>query len=116
MSDDPQGQKLVLVKLDRWTPGHPVANAIATGSYGFAAWMEQKAKPLGMLSKQTGIAAPRLLAIDAGDCVSIAELDALARAWAVGACILIASIGNAANIVSCGQCLLAKIALDQRVT
>lgn len=95
-----KGQKPVLVKLDRWTPSHPVANAIATGSYWFAAWMEQKATPLGMLSKQTAISAPGLLAIDAGDRVSRAELDALAWAWSASTGDLIASIGDATTIVA----------------
>lgn len=94
-----KGQKPVLVKLDRWTPSHPVADAIATGSYWFAAWMEQKATPLGVLAKQTGIAVPRLLAIDAGDRVSRAELDALARAWSISAGDLIASLGDATTVV-----------------
>ncbi len=94
-----KGQRPVRTRLDRWTPAHPVADAIATGSYWFAAWMEQKATPLGALAKQTGISGPRLLAIDAGDSISRAELDALARAWAISAGDLIASIGDVASII-----------------
>ena len=76
-----------------------MAHAIATGSYWFSAWMEQKATPIGALAKQTGISAARLLAIDAGDSLSRAELDALARAWAISAGDLIASIGSVASVV-----------------
>lgn len=94
-----KGQHAVHVRLDRWGPTHPVAQAIGTGSYWFTAWAEQKATPLGVLAKQTGIAVARLLAIDAGDQVSRAEIDALARAWAVSAGDLTASIGDAATIV-----------------
>lgn len=94
-----KGQKPVLVKLDRWRPDHAVASAIATGSYWFSAWSEQKATPVGMLAKQTGISTPRLLAIDAGDDVSRVELDSLARAWSISACDLIASIGGVVQVV-----------------
>ena len=87
-----KGEKPIPRLLDRWSPAHPVAHAIATGSPWFQAWQMQKCTPTVRLARQTGIAAARLAAIGAGDRLSRAELDALARAWTISAGDLIASL------------------------
>jgi hypothetical protein len=75
-----KGERPVAKLLDSWSPTHPVSRAIATGSTWFQAWAEQKGTPLGKLTRSTGMSQARLLAIDGGDRLSRAELDALAIA------------------------------------
>ena len=94
-----KGEKRVVQYLDQWDGRHPVAQAINTGSYWFDAWQGQKCTPNHLLAKRTGLAQARLLALSAGDDVSRAELDALARAWAVSAGDLAKSINTACKIV-----------------
>jgi len=57
------------------------------------------ATPYVRLAKITGIPVPRLMAINHGDALSRAELDALARAWSVSSVDLEASIAGAVEIV-----------------
>lgn len=87
-----KGERPIPRLLDSWSPKHPVAHAIATGSSWFGAWAMQKAIPQAALARQTGISTARLTAIDHGDRVSRAELDALARAWCISSCDLAASM------------------------
>lgn len=87
-----KGEKPLPVRLDAWTADHPVANSIADGSDWFDAWLMQRATPIARLAKQTGISGTRLLTIAAGDQVSQAEVDALARAWSISSADLIASM------------------------
>jgi len=87
-----KGEKRIPRLLDRWSPEHPVAHAIATGSSWFTAWQMQKCIPIAKLAKQIGIAAERLTAIGHGDHLARTELDALARAWTISAGDLIASM------------------------
>lgn len=80
------------VYRDTWSDTHPVARAIATGSWWFDAWVAQKTTPYDALSRLTGIPQKRLATISARDRVSLAELDALARAWSISAVDLRASV------------------------
>lgn len=87
-----KGERPVAVRLDSWSADHPVARAIATGDGWFDAWLQQKATPIGRLSKLTGIPGPRLFTIAQDDRISAAELEALARAWSISAADLRASL------------------------
>ncbi|WP_157215879.1 hypothetical protein [Flavisphingomonas formosensis] len=93
-----KGERTIPQQLDLWSPAHPVAHAIATGSAWFHAWQMQKCTPVVQLAKQTGIAAARLAGIAAGDRLSRAEIDALARAWTISAADLIASLPDPALV------------------
>ena len=79
-------------ELDRWAPDHPVAHMISTGTQWFTAWQMQKCVATFRLAKITGMSERRLEAISRGDCISRAELGALAIAWGVSAGDLIASM------------------------
>ncbi len=92
-----KGERPVAVTLDTWSPAHPVADAIGSGTYWFDAWVMQKATPIARLAKQTGISATRLLTISAGDRVSQAEVDA--RAWCISARDLVASLPEPTLII-----------------
>lgn len=87
-----KGERPLPVYLDTWSDAHPVARAIATGSWWFDAWVAQKTTPYDKLSRLTGIPQNRLATISARDRVSLAELDALARAWSISAADLRASV------------------------
>ncbi len=87
-----KGERPLPVYLDTWSDMQPVARAIATGSWWFDAWVAQKATPYDALSRLTGIPQKRLATISARDRVSLAELDALARAWSISAADLRASV------------------------
>ena len=89
-----KGERPIPKLLDSWSPEHPVARSIADGSRWFAAWVAQKCTPFQSLSKKTGIETQRRLAIDGGDRVSRAEIDALAIVWNISAGDLIASINK----------------------
>ena len=87
-----KGEQPLPIYLDRWGPDHPVARSIASGTWWFQAWAMQKATPLERLAKTTGIPQRRLLTLCQRDRVSMAEVDALARAWSVSGADLRASI------------------------
>lgn len=87
-----KGERPLPVYLDTWSETHPVARAIATGSWWFDAWVAQKTTPHHALSRLTGIPQRRLDTIARKDRVSLAELDALARAWSISAADLRASV------------------------
>jgi hypothetical protein len=87
-----KGERPLPVYLDTWSETHPVARAIATGSWWFDAWVAQKTTPHHALSRLTGIPQKRLAKISARDRVSLAELDAPARAWSISAADLRASV------------------------
>lgn len=94
-----KGERPLAKRLDSWSPEHPVAHMIATGSGWFDAWIMQKSTPLVRLARQTGISTARLMTIHAGDRVSRAEIDALACAWSISAGDLIASMPDPAPVV-----------------
>lgn len=94
-----KGEKPVLKYLDQWHSKHPVAHMIETGSHWFGAWVFQKNTPIFRLSKASGLRPERISAISAGDDISRAELDALARAWSISAGDLEKSINSACKIV-----------------
>ncbi|WP_375194870.1 hypothetical protein [Sphingobium sp.] len=87
-----KGEQPIPKILDTFSSDHPVAHAIRTGSNWFGAWQRQKCIPYVKLSRLTGIPSQRFAAIEYGDRVSGAELEALARAWSVSAADLRASI------------------------
>ncbi|WP_230772050.1 helix-turn-helix transcriptional regulator [Sphingomonas sp. Leaf4] len=87
-----KGELPLPVYLDTWTADHPVAKSIVRGTRWFDAWVMQKTTPLDTLSRRTGIPRNRLLTISGGDRVSLAELDALSRAWSVSAADLRQSV------------------------
>ena len=94
-----KGERPLARPLETWSPQHPVAHTIATGSGWFDAWIMQQSTPLVRLARQTGISAARLMTIQSGDRISRAEIDALARAWRVSAGDLIASMPDPALVV-----------------
>lgn len=87
-----KGAKTLPVYLDTWSDAHPVAHSIATGTRWFDAWVMQRTTPLPRLAVITGIPRARLDTIAQGDRVSLAEIDALARAWSISAGDLRASL------------------------
>lgn len=94
-----KGERPILRRLLDITPSSPVMRMIASGDHWFAAWMMQQVTPLAELARTTGLAAARLHAIDQGDCVSRAEIDALARAWSVSAEGLIGTLPNRSLVI-----------------
>lgn len=94
-----KGQQPIPQMLDHWSNDHPVASDIRDGTFWFQAWLTQKTTPYARLSRLTGIPAQRFDAIQQGDAVSRAEIDALARAWAISANDLIKSIDCQSSIV-----------------
>lgn len=95
-----EGERPVVKLLDSWSSDHPVARAIATGSTWYQVWAEQKCTPITKLVRRTGILPARLMAIDQGDRISRAEIDALAIAWSVSSEDLIASLPDPSRVVS----------------
>ena len=87
-----KGAKALPVYLDTWSDTHPVARTIAAGTRWFDAWLMQRTTPIPRLATITGIPKARLDTIAQGDRVSLAELDALARAWSISAGDLRASV------------------------
>ena len=94
-----KGEKPVIAPLDRWSPDHPVAHMIATGSKWFSAWVAQKATPIFQLARKTGIKPARLMALEMGDYISRAELDAISVAWGVSTGDLIASMPDPSLVI-----------------
>ena len=94
-----KGEQPVPRQLQRWSDDHPVARCIRDGDGWFQAWLNQMATPYVRLGKITGIPVTRLMAIDCGDDISKAELDALARAWSVSSGDLKTSIAGAIDII-----------------
>lgn len=95
-----KGQQPVPQMLDHWSIDHPVASDIRDGTYWFQAWLTQKTTPYARLSKMTGIPLQRFDAIQRGDALSRAEIDALARAWGISANDLIKSIDGRVQIIA----------------
>ncbi len=94
-----KGEQPVPRQLDRWSPGHPVARVIASGTRWFDAWVGQKTTHYARLEKLTGIPARRLNTLSEGGSVSRAEVDALARAWCVSTADLIASMPDPSVVI-----------------
>lgn len=94
-----KGQPAFPKMLDHWSGDHPVASDIRGGTFWFQAWLTQKTTPYARLTKMTGIPLRRFHAIQQGDAVSRAEIDALARAWAISANDLIKSIDGQSAII-----------------
>ena len=80
-----KGERPVPKRLLHITPSSPVMRMIATGDSWFNAWTFQQSTPLARLARTTGLDVARLHAIQRGDRISRAEIDALARAWCVSA-------------------------------
>jgi hypothetical protein len=79
---------------------HPVANMIRRGSFWFDAWVAQMGTPYAALSKKSGIAAARLIALSRGAAPSEAEIAALAPPWYVTVEGLRESIALSADTVN----------------
>lgn len=87
-----KGEVPLPVYLDSWSASHSVARSVATGAWWFDAWVAQKTTSLDRLARTTGIPRRCLGTLSQRDRVSLAEIDALARAWSVTAADLRASI------------------------
>ena len=94
-----KGEQPVPYPLDRWSPRHPVARMIATGTRWFDAWASQKTTGYAGLEKLTGIPSRRLRTLSEGGPVSSAEVDGLARAWGVSAEDLIESMPDPSIVI-----------------
>ena len=94
-----KGEKRLPKVLDTYSDRHPVAHAIRTGDNWCYAWLAQKCIPEAALTRKTGMSAARLHAIQQGDRVSRAELDALSVVWGVSASDLIASMPDPSIVV-----------------
>lgn len=94
-----KGERPVPQRLIDITPSSPVMRMIATGDHWFTAWLCQQSTPLTRLARTTGLSVARLLAIQQGDRVSRAEIDALARAWSVSAEGLIGTLPDRALVI-----------------
>lgn len=93
-----KGERPIAKQLVKPTPSSPVMRMIADGDRWFHAWIFQQAMPLARLSRVTGIPVARLCAIEQGDRLSRAELDALARAWSVSSADLIGTLPDPALV------------------
>ncbi|USU13439.1 hypothetical protein NF701_06330 [Sphingomonadaceae bacterium OTU29THOMA1] len=94
-----KGERPVTVHLDTWSSNHPVYRTIRDGDHWFDAWMMQKSTSIASLSQLTGIPGSRLFSMPSTSRVSMAEVDALARAWVISSSDLIASIGDQTVII-----------------
>jgi len=94
-----KGERRIPKRLRVLTPDAPVLRNIAEGSHWFYAWLSEECTPLAPLSRLTGIPPRRLDAINAGDRVSRAEIDALARAWSVSSEDLISTLPDPTLVV-----------------
>lgn len=94
-----KGERPVAQQLIRLSAGHPILRSIAEGDHWFYAWVSQCCTPHIRLAKQTGISPGRIRAIDGGDIVSRAEIDALARAWNVSTQELISTLPDPSLVV-----------------
>ncbi len=94
-----KGERPVPRRLLDVTPSSPVMRMIAEGDHWFNAWMFQQATALARLARTTGIAVARLHAMQQGDRVSRAEIDALARAWSVSAEGLIRTLPDRSLVI-----------------
>lgn len=81
------------------TPSSPVMRVIADGDTWFNAWTFQQCTPLARLARTTGLPMGRLCAIEQGDRISRAEIDALARAWCVSAEGLIGTLPDRSLVI-----------------
>lgn len=77
-------------------PGHPVENAIATGSRWFSAWQGQYLLTSDRLARRTGISVARQFELTNGAGVTRAEVAALAAAYGVEPADIIASLPDPA--------------------
>ena len=80
-------------------PGHPVENAIATGSRWFSAWQGQYLLTTARLARRTGIMPARQLELINGAAVTHAEVIALADAYGVKPDDILASLPGQAKAV-----------------
>ncbi len=94
-----KGERRIPITLNVWTERHPVACSIRSGTHWLAAWGAQCGTTWPTLAKRTGMEPRRFVAIEQGDRISRAEVDALAIAWAVSSEDLKASIGDRNEIV-----------------
>ena len=94
-----KGERPIPRRLMTLTPDSPVLRNIADGDHWFYAWLSEACTPFAPLSRLTGIPTRRLSAINAGDRVSRAEIDALACAWSVSSADLISTLPDPALVV-----------------
>jgi hypothetical protein len=76
-----------------------VAQAIRDGDSWFFAWLRQMSTPYAKLSRLTGMSAGRFDAINHGDYVTRAEVEALAKAWGATPDALIQSMPDPSLVV-----------------
>jgi len=95
-----KGEQPVAKRLTQITPTSPVVISIAEGDHWFDAWVAEACTPWGRLARLTGIPGPRFTAIRAGDKISRAEIDALARAWSVSSADLIGTLPDPSIVVA----------------
>jgi hypothetical protein len=94
-----KGERPLPIHLDRWSPDHPLAAIISSGTHWFSAWLAQKTTPYHRLEALTGIPRRRLATIGEGGQISRAELDALARAWSISSGDLLASMPDPSIVI-----------------
>lgn len=94
-----KGEQPVPKWLNVLTADSHVVRNIAEGEYWFDAWLGEECTPIATLSRRTGISLARLTAINRGDRVSRAEIDALARAWSVSSQDLISTLPSTDFVV-----------------
>lgn len=81
-----------------FTPDHPVARSIRSGSKWFDAWVAQMTTPYDKIMRKTGIAGDRLRQFSRGTDPKPDEIEALAVLWYVTPGGLLASIHQCRSI------------------
>jgi hypothetical protein len=94
-----KGERRVPTRLVEITPASPVVRSIAEGDHWFNAWVAEACTPWARLARMTGIPSSRFYAFMAGDRISRAEIDALARAWSVSGADLISTLPDPSLVV-----------------
>ena len=76
-----------------------IAHQIKSGDSWFYAWLSQMGTPYVKLARLTGMKPARFQAIDHGDYLTRAELEALAKAWGASPDALVQSMPDPSIVV-----------------
>lgn len=94
-----KGEQPVPKAVTEWSPDHPVADAMRSGSGWFEAWVGQMTTPYERLAQATGLSVDRIREIATGGPIMQAELEAFAKAWWITPDGLLASMPDPERMI-----------------